>query len=89
VSPQQWKDARDADERDDIFSMGRTFREMLEGTRLVDAASYDETKVFDPFLRDGLNTIIKKCVAPEKGDRFQSVSTLRKALKDIFDRRRV
>lgn len=82
-SPQQLKDARSADERDDIFSMGKTFYEMLTKKTLCANESYTEIGTFNVALPVELNSIIKKCIESDKADRFQNVATLRTAINRI------
>jgi serine/threonine protein kinase len=80
-SPQQLQDARTADERDDMFSMGKTFYQMLTGRTFDGAEEYLTVKEFDPELSEKIDEIIMKCIEPEREKRIQSISTLRNELK--------
>jgi serine/threonine protein kinase len=82
-SPQQLADARDADERDDIFSMGKTFYEMLEGRPLKNGEPYRPVVLADSGRSEAVNTLIRKCVAPEREERWQCVGDLVIAFKRI------
>jgi serine/threonine protein kinase len=88
ASPQQLLDARNADEQDDIFSIGKTLKEMFESTQFSNGAISREEEESAFCTHHDFDSVFRKCIAPEKKDRFQSVSTLRNALEDIFDRRR-
>jgi hypothetical protein len=80
-SPQQIADARDADERDDIFSMGKTFCEMLTGRILKDDEPYHPVVLNDSDRTDAINTLILKCIARERENRWQSIEALEAALR--------
>jgi serine/threonine protein kinase len=98
-SPQQLADARDADERDDIFSMGKTFYEMLAGRTLKNSEDYRPVAPAagvagaesvrsaagprDMGRWDSLNALIRRCIAPERAYRWQTVGDLEKALRGI------
>jgi len=83
ISPQQAKDARDADERDDIFSMGKTFYEMLTGKTLRNDEPYVEVKIDDDIISEHINAVIMKCISFERKDRWQTVDELRDVLKRL------
>lgn len=82
-SPQQRQDARDADERDDIFSLGKTFYRMLTATYLEDQKPYRPVVLVTEGLSRQINRIIEKCLKPERKDRWQSAAELRKALESL------
>jgi serine/threonine protein kinase len=82
-SPQQLSDTRTADERDDIYSMGKTFYEMLTGSNLVDNSEYQEIALCNRDVPKGMDSVIKQCVEPKKEDRFQRVSDLRNAILKV------
>ena len=84
ISPQQAKDARDADERDDIFSMGKTFYEMLTGKTLKNDEPYVEVKIDDDIISEHINAVIKKCIGFERKDRWQTVKELKSALQNVM-----
>lgn len=83
ISPQQLKDSRDTDERDDIFSMGKTFYEMLTGRTLRNDEPYVEVKIDDDIIPEHINTVIMKCISFERKNRWQTVYDLKQALKKI------
>ena len=83
ASPQQLQDARYADERDDIFSMGKTFYDMLTGRVYKNNEPYIEIARLNPLAQRELDMIIKKCIAIKKEDRFQNVAELKEALRNI------
>lgn len=85
-SPQQLEDARYADERDDIYSIGKTFYEMLTGKIFKNDEPYKEIAETNFRVPKELDIIIKKCIAYRKEDRFQTVSDLRKAItENMYD----
>ena len=81
VSPDQAKDARDADERDDIYSVGQMFYEMLTGITLRKDEPYPEYPISDMAVPKEIHAIIKRCVSLERRERWQSVRELLVALK--------
>lgn len=82
VSPQQAKDARDTDERDDIYSMGKTFYEMLMGRTPGGGEDYVEIRMGDDTASKNINSLIKKCIGHERKDRWQTVKELKSALQE-------
>lgn len=79
-SPQQLADTRTADERDDIFSMGKTFYEMLTGTIFAENSRYEEISELNNTVPKEIDAIVKKCIEFKKEDRFQSVTELHTAI---------
>jgi serine/threonine protein kinase len=82
-SPQQLINATQADERDDIFSMGKTFYQMLTGRTIKGDEPYEEISKFNFTAPTGLDIIVRRCIANKKEDRFQNLSQLRESLKTI------
>lgn len=82
-SPQQLKDARDVDERDDVFSLGKTMYQMLTKRTFKDSEEYIDISSFHPGTPDEIDAIIRKCISSDKKDRYPSVSALRDDLKRI------
>lgn len=85
-SPQQLKDARDADERDDIFSLGKTFYEMLTGNTFTNDEVYRPITLADESLSMRLNAVTRKCISPERKDRYQNIGELRRDLLAALDK---
>lgn len=82
-SPQQFANPRAVDERDDIFSLGKTFYEMLTGRTLKKDAPFVPI-VMEPSRRaDALNALILKCIDPVRENRWQNIETLETALRKI------
>jgi len=86
-SPQQLQDARDADERDDIFSMGKTFYEMFTGRTFKNDEPYIEISNFNSAVSGDFDALVKKCIDYEKKNRFQNISELRMSLEKILNGR--
>jgi hypothetical protein len=80
ISPQQSRDARDADERDDIFSLGKTFYEMLTGTLMKDDEPYRPIVQEDADMSKAIDDIIRKCIMPRREERWQRVEDVKAAL---------
>lgn len=83
ASPQQLSDARYTDERDDIYSLGKTFYEMLTGQCQKNDEPYNPISLPDCTHADAVNDLILKCIAKERRDRWQSISELEKAIQQI------
>lgn len=83
-SPQQLRDARTADEKDDIYSMGKTFYQILTGRVLESDKEYEEVSAGNSSVPKGMDTILRKCIEYRKEGRFQRVSDLSKALMNIY-----
>jgi len=94
MSPEQ-VEAKDVDQRSDIYSLGIMLYEMTTGklpfegdTALAVAMKHKgETpkppKVFNLQIPDDLNSVILKCLEKEKEDRFQSAGEVRSELENI------
>ncbi|MBA4418270.1 MAG: hypothetical protein C0392_10230 [Syntrophus sp. (in: bacteria)] len=79
-SPQQLRDTRDVDERDDIFSVGKTLYEMLTGKTFTNDESYMPMVLENDLLSQEVNTVIRKCLSHERQDRYRNIHELRSAL---------
>lgn len=83
-SPQQLQDARAADERDDIYSMGKTLYEMLTGRTLKNDEPYVEIIKLNSAMPTEIDTTVRKCIEYRKENRFQTVSEIRKVISDLL-----
>jgi serine/threonine-protein kinase len=83
-SPQQLENATLADERDDIYSMGKTFYQMLTARTLGPGEAYENINKFITDLPNGLDNVILKCREVKKEDRYQTVAQLREAINKVL-----
>ena len=86
MSPEQ-VEGKEADARSDIFSFGLVLYEMITGNRAFDGDSAAsvmagilerETPALEP---EGLNRVVRACLAKDPDDRFQSARDLKRALE--------
>jgi serine/threonine protein kinase len=96
MSPEQ-VEGREADARCDIFSLGAVLYEMMTGKRAFEgktlvsvAASILEKepepiRILQPLTPPSLERVIKKCLAKEPDERWQSAGDLASELKWIAD----
>lgn len=94
ISPERLRDAKDADPRSDIYSLGASFFHMVTGRLPYDGpstpvimASHLNDPVPDPLqanpsLDPGLASIIQKMMAKDLKSRFQSMEQVEEALID-------
>jgi tRNA A-37 threonylcarbamoyl transferase component Bud32 len=82
-SPQQLEDARNADERDDIFSMGKSFYHMLTGRTFENSEPYEEISKYNSAVPNEIDMIVKRCIELNKQDRYQNATELLTAIKGI------
>ncbi len=81
MAPEQQVDARTADQRADIYSLGILLYELMVGE--TPKGNYDPPSVMKPSLDKRLDTIVSKCLRPLPIDRFQSVNELLIALEPL------
>jgi eukaryotic-like serine/threonine-protein kinase len=86
MSPEQ-AEGRALDARSDVFSFGTVVYEMLSGRRAFGGQSM--VQVLSAVLRDDplplasspLSSVVRRCLAKEPGERFQTMSEVRAALE--------
>ncbi len=94
MSPEQ-VEAKEVDQRSDIYSLGIILYEMVTGQLPFEADTPfavgvkhkseppKPPKEFNPQIPDDLNRVILKCLAKEKQGRYQSAKELRSELENI------
>ena len=94
MSPEQ-VEAKEVDQRSDIYSLGIILYEMVTGQLPFEADTPfavgvkhkseppKPPKEFNPQIPDDLNRVILKCLAKEKQGRYQSTKELRSELENI------
>jgi serine/threonine protein kinase len=80
MSPEQLKNTANVDARADVYSLGIMLYEVLTGDKPMGGKAASET-VHD--VPASLDPIIGKCLKSDPAQRFQTMSELRKALRDI------
>ena len=96
MSPEQGSDAKNADHRADIYSLGCTLYHMITGKIPYEGASAFEiiTKhvneplrppsQLNPDISDELSGIVGKMLAKKKEDRYQSMTDVIRAIEDYL-----
>ncbi len=89
MSPEQIRGAKDVDHRGDIWSLGIVLFQMLTGSIPYYAPTY--AKLVMQVMRDptpsiasippGLDAVLQRCLAKDRGDRYQNVGELAQALQ--------
>jgi eukaryotic-like serine/threonine-protein kinase len=87
MSPEQAQ-GKSLDERSDVFSFGAVIYEMLSGVRAFGGGSMLDTLNSvvrdDPApLQSPVSDIVKRCLAKQPAQRFQSIAEVRAALESI------
>ncbi|MDK9868932.1 MULTISPECIES: protein kinase domain-containing protein [Staphylococcus] len=79
ISPEQYEDLKSADEKSEIYSIGRVIYSIFtEDFRAFDMAHLDK-------LDSKLKYIIEKSTKPNREDRFGNVNELKKAINNTFN----
>ncbi|MGQ0508368.1 MAG: serine/threonine-protein kinase [Myxococcaceae bacterium] len=74
MAPEQRVDAKSADHRADIYTLGVILYELLVGE--IPVGSYDAPSDRNPELDKRLDDIVARCLKPMPADRFQKLSEL-------------
>jgi eukaryotic-like serine/threonine-protein kinase len=77
VAPEQFSDAKRADDRSDIFSIGMMIYELYTGT-LSSATDMS-------LLPSGVSFVVQRCTKRDPARRFQSIVDLKKAWESLSD----
>ena len=96
IAPEQADDPRCADTRSDLYSLGCTLHFLLTGQvpypggtmvqkiKKHHSAELPDTRALRPDLPEGLEAILKKLMAKDPGQRFQTPGDLVTALRDFL-----
>lgn len=78
MAPEQLRDAKCADERADVFSLGRMLYELYTGPL---TSSIQDQSLLPP----GVAMVVNRCTYSDPTRRFQSVTELKRAWVGLFD----
>jgi Tol biopolymer transport system component len=75
MAPEQ-REGKECDARSDIFSFGLVFYEMVTGKRAFEGSN--PAAALEP---EGLNRVVRVCLAEDPADRFQTARDLKRAIE--------
>ncbi len=100
MPPEQFLDTKSVDKRADIYSMGVMLYEMLSGKKpfpgnfspesiaLIQQGRYTSIKKVNPEAAPILTKIIKKCIRPKPGQRYQDLDKVIRILDSYLKKRK-
>ena len=91
MSPEHFLDFKRADQRADVFSLGKILYEAIEGKIKAGTTPFQRaklTKAESPFFQE-LDRIIQEATADSRDERTESVAILQTQLNSLVDRRNV
>lgn len=78
MAPEQWSSAHEADERSDVFALGRILEELYGGP-------FTERGVRSTELPAGIAFLVERCTEDDPERRFQSVAGLKQAYLTVVN----
>ena len=78
MAPEQWSSAHEADERSDVFALGRILDELYGGP-------FTERGARSPALSPGIAFLVERCTEDDPERRFQSVAGLKQAYLTVLN----
>ncbi|WP_224361160.1 serine/threonine protein kinase [Hyalangium versicolor] len=81
MAPEQRVDAKNADKRADIFSLGVILYELLTGE--VPLGTFDPPSKAKPGIDERLDNIVARCLKPDPEDRYATVAELMAELEPL------
>lgn len=86
AAPEQYGGAGQTDTRTDIFGLGKTMHYLVTGVNPVDPPYITQPiRMINPELPAKLESIIQKCIEPDRAKRYQTADSLRIALNGVAE----